>query len=461
MKKAFFYIYFFIFFCISIVSGSDKLDKTSDNAPNVVTFLSEELKKDKFYIILVEKSSQKLFLYSYDGSYKLIEQMNCSTGKASGYKTQSGDKKTPEGVYFFNNVHEDRDLTPIYGIRAFPIDYPNSLDKFNEFDGSAIWLHGTNKTLLPNDSNGCVALKNDDIDKITKYITLKKTPIIILDKIDYSLSDTLLKEKGKKIKLFLWNWGKSITEGVYHEYLSYYSSNFLPDITWWNSWFKLRGKYNTRNFYIKIDNISVFNHNDDVFVAVFDMYITSPFKESAYIGKNKLFISFYNNEPTIISEEFLKVTDSYKDSDFKHPIFASYNKLENIILERETRESKKNIERKRELKKENIRTMLANWANAWSSKNIEEYIKHYSKDFKSDDFNKTTWREYKEKLNKQYDYIKVQIEDLKIELDDKKVSAIFIQRYESDKYKALGKKTLILLFEGDEWKIYKETWEEI
>ena len=141
--------------------------------------------KDTKYVILVEKDSQQLFLYAYEGTFRELYRMNCSTGKVRGNKSVSGDMKTPEGVYFITKQIPKRDLAPIYGTRAFPIDYPNSFDHTAGRGGNSIWLHGTNKPLKSRDSNGCIALANSDIDKLAKYITVNKTPVIIVDKLRY------------------------------------------------------------------------------------------------------------------------------------------------------------------------------------------------------------------------------------------------------------------------------------
>ncbi len=151
------------------------------------------------YILVVEKDTQQFFLYSYDGTFKEMYQFDCSTGKKYGPKIRRGDAKTPEGIYFFVKQFEEKDLSPIYGTRAYPMDYPNFLDRVAERTGSAIWLHGINKTLKPMDSNGCVELENVNIDEIAKYITLNRTPIIVTDRLTYdSNAKEQIREKAKE-----------------------------------------------------------------------------------------------------------------------------------------------------------------------------------------------------------------------------------------------------------------------
>ncbi len=454
MKKSIYNILIIILSCF--IFNSISAFAESDNPVNVVA-LSPTNKN--LYIIIVEKNSQKLFLYSYcNDSYNLISTMDCSTGKVSGPKIREGDKKTPDGIYFFNNIYEQRELAPIYGVRAFPIDYPNYLDRLNNLDGNAIWLHGTNKDLKPMDSNGCIVLSDEDIEYISKYIELNKTPIIIIDKIDYNLSDAIIKKQGEKIDIFLSKWASAIRNGTYQQYLSYYNSSFVPDIVWWNFWIKSRNKNKKdKNFLITINNKIVYSYKD-IFVAGFDMYIENTLlNEKVYIGTNKLFISFYNDEPKIIAEEFLSIPKMEDKLEVKHPILAAYYKFEKLIFKKE-----EEIKKEKEIKKDkdDIKNMIYAWLNAWSSKNLSEYIKYYSKNFLSDDFDILSWRTHKENLNNIYKYIKVDAEELRLKLNDSKCIAIFVQKYESDKYNAVGIKTLYLQREGEEWKIYRETWKE-
>ena len=67
------------------------------------------------HVILVEKSSQRLFIYQFDGTYELIATYNCATGEYFGDKRVSGDRKTPEGIYFFTKAVGEQYLTSTYG----------------------------------------------------------------------------------------------------------------------------------------------------------------------------------------------------------------------------------------------------------------------------------------------------------------------------------------------------------
>ncbi len=162
--SCFLFLSLFMFLSAGKVCGATGEEKNSDIGRTVpASLFYMDLGADS-YAILVEKHTQKLFLYDCsDGKIELIKSYACSTGENSGDKEKRGDKKTPEGIYFFNQVFEDDELSPRYGVRAFVLDYPNSFDSLKGKGGRGIWLHGTNKTLTPNDSRGCIALNNQEI----------------------------------------------------------------------------------------------------------------------------------------------------------------------------------------------------------------------------------------------------------------------------------------------------------
>jgi murein L,D-transpeptidase YafK len=77
-------------------------------------------KADPHHVVLVEKATQRLFVYEFAGDYNLVATFKCATGESPGDKEASGDRKTPEGVYFFTRAVGERYLSPTYGARAFP-----------------------------------------------------------------------------------------------------------------------------------------------------------------------------------------------------------------------------------------------------------------------------------------------------------------------------------------------------
>lgn len=257
--------------------------------------------------ILVEKKSQTLFLYTFRANDLFVRfQVPCSTGEVSGIKQMAGDKKTPEGVYFLKDEYEDKYLSPIYGKKAFPTDYPNFIDKKAGKNGSAIWIHGTNKKLKPMDSNGCIALENSNVLKLSDYITLNSTPVIMVEEID-RIDRKILARQEESITLMLRQWIKAIEKGSYHDYLSFYSSEYLPDISWWEQWREIRKLADNLGSGLKVksDRTGIYYH-DRVFVVLFDCFLIFE-NNQTLLGQRKLFLENQNSRYKIIGDIFQNI----------------------------------------------------------------------------------------------------------------------------------------------------------
>ncbi|MBU4420334.1 MAG: L,D-transpeptidase family protein [Proteobacteria bacterium] len=394
------------------------------------------------YAMVVEKDTQCLFLYKYDEKmYNEINRFKCSTGETPGAKSVSGDKRTPEGVYFFTQEYKKRDLAPIYGTRAFPTDYPNILDRISGRDGHSVWMHGTNKPLKARDSNGCVALNNSDIDTLSKYITFNRTPIIIVDKISYVTGDSN-KKIAESISKFLFNWNKALQNGTYHEYLNFYDHEYLPDISWWTEWNNLRKKIQPSNmaFSIEIKRPVVSMHKG-IYVVLIDQIVKTS-ESDLPLGTKKFFIIERGNQLRIVGEEYLTISN----------IQMSANKKQGEILIAEFRKLKNKYD-----DKGTIKDLINTWVTAWSAKDIKQYGDCYAENFISQGgATLQNWLKYKKRLNKKYDSIQVSIDNLVIKKERNKIKAYFIQTYVSSGYRTVTSKRLELLREKGLWKIYRE-----
>ena len=72
------------------------------------------------------------------------------------------------------------------------MNYPNIIDKRSGKTGGGIWLHSTNdETRIEKglDSRGCIVTTNKELIEISNFIELNKTPIIVVENINfYSLN---------------------------------------------------------------------------------------------------------------------------------------------------------------------------------------------------------------------------------------------------------------------------------
>ena len=136
------------------------------------------------HFIMVKKAVQKLYLYCYDGHYQLIKSYNCSTGERRGKKQKEHDQKTPEGIYFNISIYRDSKIT-LFGDRAFGLNYPDIFDILEGNFGSGIFIHGSNQTIKPFSTNGCVVLNTRDLADLDQQVLLEKTPVIIGKQLPY------------------------------------------------------------------------------------------------------------------------------------------------------------------------------------------------------------------------------------------------------------------------------------
>jgi len=399
--------------------------------------------------ILVEKQSQTLYVYSRKNKrLRVAFSAACSTGEIFGDKKKAGDKKTPEGVYFLLDEYEDLYLTPVYGKKAFPSDYPNFHDQRLGKNGSAIWIHGTDKVLKPMDSNGCIALENDNILSLADYIRLDSTPLIIVEKI-VKTDAAIQAGRENKVRSFLENWARSIETGSYNQYLDFYSDEYVPDISWWETWLGLWKKSMEEKVLLRIQpaNVGIYAHNS-ILVVLFDLNLSPDYekegekvREKILIGKRKFFIEESGQTYKIIGDTLQKKSKGDKTSYIPLIVaaqkFINYNPGQASVME-----------------------ILQKWLTAWSSKDMDAYAGFYAADFFSDGLGKKRWVNRKRQLAKKYNYIRVTGKDFKIIEKKDRCDVYFFQDYESSSFSTQGIKHLKFVRKSGLWKISQENWNE-
>ncbi len=134
-------------------------------------------------VIVVDKSRQKLFVY--DGQKReIMQEFVCTTGQIEGDKLVEGDLRTPEGVYFIEkSIQKGLDFE-LYGDEALVLNFPNPVDKIARKTGYGIWIHGRGREIVPKDTRGCVALKNENLDVVREKSKFGWTPVFIVHSLD-------------------------------------------------------------------------------------------------------------------------------------------------------------------------------------------------------------------------------------------------------------------------------------
>lgn len=430
----------------------------------VHTYPSEIIKlPENENAILVEKKNQTLILYSSKaGEMQIQYKIPCSTGEAAGMKQKAGDRKTPEGIYFLKDEYEDQYLSPIYGTKAFPLDYPNLMDSRLGRDGSAIWIHGTNKVLKPMDSNGCIALENANIQKLAEFITLDSTPVILVEELGKIDRETIA-EQEQEISRLLDQWLQSIEKGSYHDYLSVYSDEYLPEIGWWTKWMEVRKESSGTgsDFKIERDKTGIY-YQGHVFVALFDFLLTKD-SEKILLGKRKLFLEKKGQAYKIIGETFQNISKEFTAS--QTPLLAAAlkagkpaSKPEPVVETKPVTASKSVKEEKSAQTTRPVQETINQWLAAWSEKDMDKYGSFYANNFYSDGMNKKKWVARKKNIAGKNAFIKVTGKKFQIKQTNDTCEVIFFQDYKSSGLSTQGIKKLKLTNKGGSWKIYQESW---
>jgi len=118
-------------------------------------------------------------------------------------------------------------------------------------------------------------------------------------------------------------------------------------------------------------------------------------------------------------------------------------------------ESTHNVER------EAIQKFILDWKHYWENKDLENYMRCYSKEFTSQGMDWYQWKNFKNRFNEEYHSISLSFSDPHITFKDNQAVASFKQYYQSDDYSDYGMKSLILKKEDGNWKIFAEQWEPL
>jgi len=383
------------------------------------------------YAILVDKSSQKVLVYNTRDLSKPVRTYRCSTGENKGPKKRQNDKKTPEGIYFFTGAFEKQDLTPIYGTKAFPVDYPNELDLIEGKDGYGIWFHGTNKPLKPFDTNGCIALENGNIDTLANYIEINNTPAVISSRVEM-VDRVALERERLALELLIEGWRSAWEGKQIDEYMKFYAESFQAENQDRHAWREHKEKLAEKYSWISVDieNLRLIRHDGTV-LALFHQRYKSPFFDSR--GIKRLYLRKNSEEWKIVGEYFTALDEKAVAYTAKPPDPAAV-----------------------------IRGLVGDWGKAWESQDIRAYMSFYDKTFRSRGMNVKEWRRHRQDLNRKYHTVRVGIRDLKIDLlDNSTARAVFVQDYRADDYEDYGIKELLLIKRGGHWKIKQEDWKAL
>jgi len=404
----------FCFPLVAVIAGLffsiEGYSSTVDSSPQQLT-LSFYNDDAPVHFIVVEKSQQRLMVFKQQQTLKLLRTFVCATGEVPGKKTISGDSKTPEGMYFITEIYEDKKIT-VFGSRAYHLDYPNVFDQQAGHLGDGIFIHGTNKKLVPFSTNGCIVLANDDLDQLAAYLTVSTVPIIVVE----NLATPLL---GTDLRI-------SRNDSKFAEIIQELS--FIPRY------------FSTDN----IKSVSFLTLDSQAIALITYRTFDEGSVEYQYHKRVYLTTTPTNNWRTIYS---LESQDFIPTILAQHPVKDVFQEQAPLPPEPAVEPTGTDDE---------LLAFINKWQTAWSTKDIDSYIECYSPSFKRGSLDLNGWRKKKSYLNEKYAFIKIDIRNIVVDRTMAGANVSFFLEYRSDLYHTSGTKHLQLINQENKWMIQKE-----
>ena len=446
-------------------------------------FFCFEGKLPETRLLVVDKSRQRLMVLRYMGEMVLEYEFPCATGSNEGSKQLEGDARTPVGIYFTTHRYEDNKMS-VFGYRAIHLDYPNAFDMDQSRNGQGIYIHGTNQDLKPRSSNGCVAMRNEDIARIEELIKEQVTPVVVVE----SLS---LPELNQRIRACDWLRYISLDKlsattprmgnglGLLNPPSGFhYSKQPSLDMLGEKIWLLAQAKDQVKS--TTTTGMSIFGLGDHWVLAANqvlrigqqDYNITKRFYlegsdprqanlvRTSWVLDNQaqartlaqmapppvLTVAVNNNPPPPPSPPEVK-PETIADQPLANAEKPAHTPQVSVSQSPPSAEAQ-------------LQKTLKDWLSAWSSKNLNAYMTFYAASFKSDkgqDY--AAWKSHKANLFRTYKTISARASNVVIKVrSENRAEIIFTQHYRSDWHKDTGVKTLDLILQNGRWLIVKESW---
>jgi len=244
---------------------------------------------------------------------------------------------------------------------------------------------------------------------------------------------------------FVERWRKAWQGGInsFEEYINCYSEDFRSDkgenIFVWR---RKKRKFAHRNIEIEITEFRKKElENNQIEITFTQHYISG---EHIDLGEKTLRIKPAGGSWKIYFEGWTSLKESIVNEKESMPSFQGAPSF---------------------IDEDEIKAFLQDWKSSWEKSvgrnaDFNRYISCYSRDFttqkkgRSMDFN--DWRSYKQRLSRKYDWISIEIENIKITPSQDLMRVEFTQTYRSSGYFDKCRKILLLRKEAGNWKITYE-----
>jgi murein L,D-transpeptidase YafK len=462
-------------------------------------------------LLVVDKARQRLMVLRYLGDMTLDYEYTCATGMQPGSKQNEGDERTPEGIYFTTHRYEDRKIS-VFGDRAIHLNYPNPFDQFESRDGNGIFIHGTDKTLKPRSSNGCVVLRNDELAIVASTIKEHHTPVVLTDQLRLPTLNERVKACSYLEQLSLPALEEAEASVGYSLDTKTGTANKPSQMKEMDDLAaRLAGLgANKQQVRIHTQGTALFGLGQQ-WVVVVEQRISGPNRAELQVSRR-----FYLRGPDPLHAKLLSahwvvedvaqarllaswapppkpapvqvaavrpeaapepqapsarpepVAKPQAPSARPEPVAkpqAPSARPEPVAKPQapparpEPAPAAKPAPAAAPMPEDQVRATLAGWIKAWQGKNMAEYITYYAPEFSGDGMNRNAWQKHKTYLSRVYKVIGVEAREVRVTVLGTKAKVVFVQHYRSDWHRDVGRKHLELVLKGGHWKITSERWE--
>jgi len=196
-----------------------------------------------------------------------VDRRYMSIGENGVGKRRAWDRRTPLGIYFVTERRDTQRLAERYGPLAFPLDYPNVWDRLHDRRGEGIWIHGGpggGERRPPQDTDGCIALENNELRALADDLIPGVTPVIVTHSIRWGTAAGIGAGR-ERLAAALEEWAQSIRTGDLYRYLSLYAQGFRYRGMSRDEWMRYRlGTFGAGNITgLKLDDVLLLQDPED------------------------------------------------------------------------------------------------------------------------------------------------------------------------------------------------------
>ncbi len=210
------------------------------------------------YLMWVELEQGRLNLLERmpDGGLVLRKRIPVSIGKQGIGKLKEGDQKTPIGNYYITSHLADDSIDDFYGTGAYPLNYPNALDRRLARTGHGIWLHGLPKDVTERpflDSDGCVVIDTQNLNELMNIVSTGLTQVVLSNQPIQWVAATAQEAQRVELESSVHAWQSAWEQKDNDAYLAFYADDFSDLARDKAAWSEYKRRVNDSKRYIEVE----------------------------------------------------------------------------------------------------------------------------------------------------------------------------------------------------------------